>query len=145
MAISNPNVKKRSVILLRNIVRISSCLPSQFPYTSASLCPFLCLSSLFIGSEFHGFGRLLPCSKYRLSGREGCAICQVAFLQTFFGHLAYTIWHGRPVTSAPSESVSIARSATQLNKDDQRGSSFQGYWVASAYTSTLKNPVLMDP
>src|SRR5215203_1629801 len=80
MASSTAHVKKRSVILPLSQVRIFTCLPSQFPYTPGSLCPFLSLSSLFIGSEFHGFGRLLRCSKYRLSGREGRTHCQVANL-----------------------------------------------------------------
>src|SRR5215217_3130994 len=83
MASSSPNIIKRSVNLLLNIVRISTCLPSEFPYTSASLCPFLSSSSLLVG--FHGFGRLLTCSKYRLSGREGHAICHV----TIYLRLSY--------------------------------------------------------
>src|SRR5215211_9324377 len=78
MASSNPNIIKRSVTLPLNQVRISTCLPSHLPYTSRSLSPFLALSSLFIGSDFHGFGRLIPCSKYRLSGMEGRALCQAA-------------------------------------------------------------------
>src|SRR5215207_10379293 len=47
------NVIKRSVTLLLSQVRISSCLPSQFPYTSRSLSPFLSLSSLQLGIDFH--------------------------------------------------------------------------------------------
>src|SRR5215212_3596680 len=78
MASTTANAITRSFTLLLRKVRISTCLPSQFPYTSASLCPSLSLSSLFIGSKFHGFGRLLPCSNYRLSGMEGRALCQVA-------------------------------------------------------------------
>src|SRR5215203_1275444 len=67
MAISTASVKKRSATLLLTIVvRISTCLPSQFPYTSytsRSLCPFLSLSSLHLGDDAHCFRRLLPFSK----------------------------------------------------------------------------------
>src|SRR5215216_4058545 len=92
MASSRPNVIKRSVTLLLRKVRISTCLPSQFPYTSRSLFAFLSLSSLFIGSEFHGSGRLLSCSNYRLSGREGRAVCRVAISFYLFEALLYAMW-----------------------------------------------------
>src|SRR5215217_8433706 len=80
MAISSAHVIKRSVTLLLSLVRISSCLPSEFPYTSRSLKSIPIYLLLLIGSKFHGFGRLLSCSNYRLSGREDRALCQVAIL-----------------------------------------------------------------
>src|SRR5215203_3974811 len=79
MASSTAIVKKRSVTLLLRIVRISTCLPSQFPYTSytsRSLCPFLSLSPLLIGGDFHVFYvGCLSCSDYRLPSRGGRALC----------------------------------------------------------------------
>src|SRR5215203_3571285 len=85
-ASSTAIVKKRSLkLLLINIVRISTCLPSQFPYTSRSLCPFLSLSSLQLGSDFHNFRRLLPYCEDRLAGGGCWGVCQVA-------NFVYAIW-----------------------------------------------------
>src|SRR5215211_2839667 len=91
MASSTAHVIKRSLTLLLIQVRISICLPSQFPYTSRSLFAFLSLSSLFIGGVFHGSGSLLSCSKYRLSGREGRAVCRVAISFYLFEALIYDL------------------------------------------------------
>src|SRR5829696_9132954 len=77
-ASSIPNVIKRSVTLPLSLVRISRDLPSHWSYTLGSSSPFPALSSLPLGIEFNRFGRLLSCSKYRLSSREGRAVCRVA-------------------------------------------------------------------
>jgi hypothetical protein len=56
-AMSTAIVKKRSDILPLNMVRKSTCLPSRFPYTSRSLCPFLSLSPLLLGCDLRSCGR----------------------------------------------------------------------------------------
>src|SRR5215211_5511439 len=58
MASTTAHVIKRSDILLLSLVRISTCLLSQFPYTSASLYPFLSLSSLSVVSSMVAVGCL---------------------------------------------------------------------------------------
>jgi hypothetical protein len=60
--------------------------------------------SLQLGRDFHVFRSLLPCSKYRLAGRESRAVCQVAFfLGTLCGHLAYATRKGQgfPLRGSP--------------------------------------------
>src|SRR5215216_4229437 len=88
-AISSAHVIKRSVTLLLSLVRISRDLPSHLPYTSRSLSPFLALSSLQLGRDFHVFRRLLSSSKaqtilegdpplFQVGKRLRSHICQVA-------------------------------------------------------------------
>ena len=68
-------------------------LPSRWSYASRSLNPVLALSSMLGGSDFHGFRRLLPHSKYRLSSREGRALCQAAiFEESRICHVAILTW-----------------------------------------------------
>src|SRR5215218_7638420 len=67
---------KRSVNLLLSLVRISSCPFLGVGPTHLVPCVHSYLSlPLHLGSEFHNFRRLLPCSKYRLSSGGGRALC----------------------------------------------------------------------
>src|SRR5919112_2694031 len=96
MASSIPNVKKRSVTLPLRKVRISTCLPSQFPYTSRSLCPFLSLSSLFAGGipRFPWVASLVPPQSTPNGGR--CPLPGGHLLYArwpILGDFAYARWH----------------------------------------------------
>ncbi len=62
-----------------SLVRISSCpFLGVDPTHLVPRVHFYLSLLLLIGNEFHGFSRLLTCSKYRLSDGGGRALCQVA-------------------------------------------------------------------
>src|SRR5829696_778810 len=84
-AISTATTIKRSVALPLSIVRISRDPPSRCKYTSRSLSPFLSLSPLHLGGEFHFSVGVFPIRSRRLPRRGRHALCHAA-------NLIYAMW-----------------------------------------------------